>query len=457
MIKGRVMAAYEAARDSRRTYGWLAPNSGPNSDVHAAWSWLVRRQQDLCDSDGFTKKAISVIVNNWIGDGITSTPEKSTKKYAKNFEDWCDNKLSDFYERTNWYGLQNLGGRTTATRGAVIVRRRVNPDLFEKYGLVPLQVQLLEPDWLDFDKDNGTDIVFGQQFDSEGRLKGYWIRNQHPGESLLGSSVRINSTFVPKEEISIHYECLRPGQRMGVPFGAAALLTLRDMGDTRAAQMMKDKISACYFGVTTTEEPSPGKQDEVFTEIEPGMNYVLPPGKSFAAFTPPSSGDFVQTQKHYAHEVAAAYEITYEDLTGDMSDVNYSSMRGSWLNSARRIAHLRGNVTYPGLLDPVCRWHDELARQVGLLKGPGHRWKHTPPRREMMDPTKEIPALIEGIKAGIFSLKDVQLSHGYMPDQVLQELEESIKNAREKGILLSIDNGTPATSQQSQPESQSRP
>ncbi len=229
-------------------------------------------------------------------------------------------------------GNQSVGARTTAVRGAVLVRKRIYPELFERYGIVPLQVQMLEPDWLDFNKDNSQDILFGQQFDSAGRLMGYWIRDSHPGETSLGIGVRVQSTFVPKEEISLHFDCRRAGQRMGLPFGTAAILTLRDMGDIRAAQQMKDKISACFFGVTTDSDVQQESNYAAlkadgkgfgFDEIEPGAVEHLPPGRAFEAFTPPSSGDFVSTHREYAHAVAAAYEITYESMTGDLSNQTF--------------------------------------------------------------------------------------------------------------------------------------
>jgi lambda family phage portal protein len=435
-----VLAAFEAAQDSRRTSGWYASAGGPNVDVRSAWSWLVKRHQDLVDNDGYAKKAIGVIVNNWIGDGIMSTPTNATKRYSKLWQAWCDDVMSDFYEKRNWYGNQSNAARTTAVRGAVLLRRRIYPEMLEKYGIVPLQIQLLEPDWLDFSKDNGYDIIFGQEFDSNGRLKGYWIRDKHPGESMLGTGVRIQSTFVDKKEISLHFEDLRTGQRMGIPFGTSAILTLREMGDTRIAQQMKDKIAACFFGVTTdAEAQATSNNEEIFESIEPGMNYQLPPGKSFQAFVPPGSGDFSATYKVYAHNVAAAYEITYSALTGDLSDVNYSSMRGEWLEFSRRIAHLRGNITYPGMLAPVCKWHDELARMAGLLKGPRVEWEHTPPRREMLDPTREVPALIEAIQAGILSLSEVHRSYGFVPEKVIEELSKDLENARSKSLILSVD------------------
>jgi lambda family phage portal protein len=438
----QVLSEFEAAKETRRTSGWWASNSGPNSDLRQAWYWLVKRHQDLADNDAYASRAIGVIVNNWIGDGIMSTPQGGTRRYNLAWKRWCDSPKSDFYGIHDWYGNQAVGARTTAVRGAVLIRKRVNPELFDRYGMVPLQVQMLEPDWLDFNKDNGIDILFGQQFDSSGRLQGYWIRDRHPGEMILGSGVRVQSTFVPKEEISLHFDSRRAGQRMGLPFGTAAILTLRDMGDIRAAQQMKDKIAACFFGVVTDMdgEQDPTKTGIAFDTIEPGAVEHLPPGRDFRAFSPPSSGDFVSTHREYAHAVAAAYEITYESMTGDLSNVNYSSFRGGWLEFSRRIAYLRGKVSVPAMLSPVCRWHDELAGMVGLLKGP-LEWTHTPPRREMIDPTREIPALISAVRAGIMSLSEVQRSFGYVPEEIIAELAADMQRAKDAGLTLSVDPG----------------
>jgi lambda family phage portal protein len=438
----QVLSEFEAAKETRRTSGWWASNSGPNSDLRQAWYWLVKRHQDLADNDAYASRAIGVIVNNWIGDGIMSTPQGGTRRYNLAWKRWCDSPESDFYGIHDWYGNQAVGARTTAVRGAVLIRKRVNPELFDRYGMVPLQVQMLEPDWLDFNKDNGIDILFGQQFDSSGRLQGYWIRDRHPGEMILGAGIKIQSTFVPKEEISLHFDSRRAGQRMGLPFGTAAILTLRDMGDIRAAQQMKDKISACFFGVVTDPdgEVDPSKKGIAFDTIEPGAVEHLPPGRDFRAFSPPSSGDFVSTHREYAHAVAAAYEITYESMTGDLSNVNYSSFRGGWLEFSRRIAYLRGKVSIPGMLSPVCRWHDELAGMVGLLKGP-LEWTHTPPRREMIDPTREIPALISAVRAGIMSLSEVQRSFGYVPEEIITELAADMQRAKDAGLTLSVDPG----------------
>lgn len=63
----------------------------------------------------------------------------------------------------------------------------------------------------------------------------------------------------------------------------------------------------------------------------------------------------------------------------------------------------------------------------------------TPPRRELVDPAKEIGALVEGVRAGFMSLSEIQRSLGYIPSEVMDELEGDIANARAKGLTLSVD------------------
>jgi capsid protein len=63
----------------------------------------------------------------------------------------------------------------------------------------------------------------------------------------------------------------------------------------------------------------------------------------------------------------------------------------------------------------------------------------TPPRREMINPAEEIPALVAAIRGGLTSLSEVQRSLGYVPAQVLEELAKDLASAREKGLALSVD------------------
>lgn len=429
------LRAFESAKESRRTENWYTRNGGPNADIRTAWRMLTRRHQDLVDSNPWANRAVRVITNNWVGDGIIGSPVGATRRYELAWNDWADTIECDFNGKLNWYGLQALIARTTAVRGSCLIRRRADERLMDQ-GLVGLRLQVLEPDMLDFGKDDGSRIKFGQQYDRDGRLEGYWIRQTHPGETEW-NGVRTSAEFVPANEIIHTYEVNRPGQAIGVPFGSAVLLHLRDIDDIASAMLLKAKIAACFTAFVYSPEGE-GSGSTVLTEtLEPGAIEILPDGKQITFANPPQSPDYVSHQKHHLHAVAAGYGITFEALTGILSDVNFSSARMGWLEFHRNVAAWRWNMTIPQVLDPVHRWFNEAAR-VAQIRGP-RKMVWTPPRRELVEPAREIMALIEGVKAGFMSLSEVQRSLGFIPREVMEELEKDIADARAKGLSLSVD------------------
>ncbi|MFZ9959601.1 MAG: phage portal protein [Candidatus Limnocylindrus sp.] len=433
------LRAFESAKESRRTQNWYTRNGGPNADIRTAWRLLTRRHQDLVDSNPWANRAVRVITNNWVGDGIIGSPQGGTRRYEQAWNDWADTVECDHRGKLNWYGLQALIARCTAVRGSCLIRRRIDERMTDQ-GLVPLRLQVMEPDYLDFSRDDGSRIKFGQQYDRDGRLEGYWIRQTHPGETEW-NGVKIQSEFVPAAEIIHTYEVNRPEQCIGVPFGSAVLLHLRDIDDIAQAMLLKTKIAACFTAFVYSNEPSDLATTTALTEtLEPGAIEILPDGKSITFSNPPQSPDYVSHQKHHLHAVAAGYGITYESLTGILSDVNFSSARMGWLEMHRNLAAWRWNISIPQVMDPVHRWFNDAARTV-QIRGP-RRMIWTPPRRELVDPAKEIGALIEGVKAGFMSLSEIQRSLGYIPAEVMAELEQDMADARAKGLALSSDGAT---------------
>lgn len=435
------LRGFEAAKQSRRTENWYTANGGPNADIRTALGILVRRHQNLVDSNPWAGRAVQVITNNWVGDGIIGSPQGGSRRYADAWNEWADSVECDYDGNLNWYGLQSLICRTIAVRGSCLVRRRIDERMADM-GLVPLRLQVMEPDMLDMGKDDGSLIRFGKQYSSEGRLEGYWIRQTHPGETEW-RGVRIDSEFVPASEILHTFEVRRPGQGIGVPFGSAVLLHLRDIDDITSAMLLKTKIAACFTAFVYSNEDAglPGANvGGVLTEtLEPGAIEILPDGKDIKFSNPPQSPDYVSQMKHHLHAIAAGYGITFEGLTGILSDVNFSSARLGWLEFHRNVSAWRWNLTIPQIMDPVHRWFN-VAASVIAVRGP-RRMIWTPPRRELVDPAKEIAALIEGVKAGFMSLSEVQRSLGYIPQEVMDELGDDIERAREKGLNLSIDGG----------------
>jgi lambda family phage portal protein len=431
------LRGFEGAKQSRRTDGWLTQNRGPNADIKPALKWLIQRHQDLVDSDPWIKRAIDVIVSNTIGTGIEGAPLGGTKAFAAGYQDWAASLECDFYGRTNFYGLQELALRTITVRGSVVVRKRLEPSMVSQ-GLVPLQLQLMEPDWLDDTKDNGYDIIGGKRFDEWGRWVSAFLYDTHPGETGMGR-LRLTSTEVPSSELLHVFEQRRPGAYTGVPWGAAVLLRARDIGDYESAEILKQKLAACFAGFVTDADPESTQVGDDLTEtIEPGLLQRLAAGQDIKFADPPKVEGYGEFMKQQLRAIAVGYGITYEALTGDLSGSNFSSSRMGWLEFARNISRWQWNMLVPQLLDPVAHWYCEMARMNCSSRTP-RRMTWTPPRREMIQPKEEIAYLREAVQAGFMTLSEVQRSFGYVPDDLLDELAADLKGARERGLALSVD------------------
>lgn len=431
------LRSFEGAKDSRRTAGWLAQTGGPNADIKPAIKLLIRRHQDLVDSDPWCARAVDVITGAWIGDGIMPTAAVgSPKRTGKLLQSWATSTLCDWYERTNLYGLQEQAARTCAVRGSVLVRMRYSSRL-EDAGLPPLALQVLEPDWLDETLDDGGRIIGGKQYGQDGRLEGFWLRPHHPGEADWRVS-RSNAEWVPADQMCHVFEMRRPHQYTGVPFGVTALLRSRDLGDYEAAELLRQKIAACFvaFRVKLDADESTAEAP-LLDRLEPGVIEELGAGEDIRFAVPPAapSGDYVKMQ---LHAIAAAYRVPYDALTGILSDVNFSSGRMGRLEFYRFVNRLRWNLIVPQLLDPIGRWWNQAAGMAGMVSRPIEvRW--TPPALQLVNPAEEIGWMRDAVRAGMMSLREVQQILGRDPIELMDELEEDIKDARRRGLALTVD------------------
>ena len=434
----RAMRSFEAGKLGRRTDSWLTYSRGPNTDLKFDLLRIMARSQDLVDSDPWAYKASCVVTNNWVGDGIVGAPIGATKKFNDSWREWAEGVDCDWYGQHNFYGLQALVARTVAVRGSCLIRRRIYADNVQK-GLNPLQLQVLEPDYLDWSKDDGAWIRFGKQYDPEtGKLQGYWIRRSHPGEYNWAQVSVILSDFVPADEVCHVYDVRRPNQATGVPWGVAAILKLRDVSDRDAAQLMKDKLAACFMAFVTDADSDGNPAGPLLDTLEPGTIEQLPPGKGITFAEPPTAGDYVQTQKFHLLSIAQAYEITYEALTGDLSNVNFSSGRMGWMEMRRAVARWRWGIMIPQFLNPVARWFSDAAAVIGTGRVKS-RFEWTPPVTWLVDPAKEVPAYIDAVRAGFMTLSEIQRMLGYVPEVVIQELGQDLDAARKAGLKLSTD------------------
>lgn len=427
--------SFEAASGGRRTDGWLTTSQPAWDEVAASLPILRERSRHLANNNAWAKRALEVIANNTVGTGIR--PNIKNKRLSKVFKDWAESTECDFEGRHNLWGLQHHIMHTVAKSGdCLVVKRFVNK---------VLKLQVLEGDFLDggknFNIGKATEnyTLQGIEFNPQGQRVAYWIHDTHP-MMYRGISQRVLA-----EDVIHVYESLRPGQIRGVPFGASVILPLRDFDEYADAQLLRQKIAACY-AVFVRDNVDSGivsdATDSLPDTIEPGMIQKLPRGMDVEFGNPPGAEGYREYTNALARQIAMGFGITYEALTGDLSQVNFSSGRMGWLEFSRNISRWQKMMMIPQFCQPMYSWFEDYAYLSKGLKGLGTSsvdW--TVPRREMINPSEEIKAAVLAIDNNLMSLSEVLRQMGYDPSAVIDEIAEDREYMASKNITP--NNGKP--------------
>ena len=216
------------------------------------------------------------------------------------------------------------------------------------------------------------------------------------------------------------------------------MLTLRDLDDYSSAQILAEDLGVLRWFVVDTEAADSGLEGEIFDKLEPGALEVLPPGRDIRFASPPSVGEFDKVTRELLMQVASGFGITYESLTGDLKETSFSSGRMGWLEFHRNIEQWRWNMLIPQMLNPVWNWFVSAGAVNGVrAEGVVAHW--TPPRRELIDPAKEIAATKDAVRAGFMSLSEAQREFGYDPEEVIAEIAQDNQRLDDLGVIVDTD------------------
>ena len=439
-VKGK--RYYEAADKGRRGKSFrLARRTGPNTEIASALTELRARSRLMVRNNGWAKRAVEAVVKHTIGEGIRPALIINEKDRNKRIEinrrikeiwhNWAETTACDWYGKTDMYGLQEMAMRSIVEGGDMIVVLRR-----EKSGEVPIKIQLCEGDFIDHTKNSSNDMGvarLGVQFSNEGVLLGYWLYQQHPGEGYT-FGIKTESEFHSKENVLHVFEVLRIGQVRGVPFGVSAFMKLSDFGDYEDAQLMKQKVAACFSAfIVGSEMPSDKEPD--LERLEPGVIERLGTGETVEFAEPPSVGDYDNYNTRILQGVAAAYGITYEMLTMDYSRVNFTSGRMAKIDVTNNFRSWQYRMMMPQFCAPVWDWFMDACLISGALtQRVATDW--TAPRVQQLDPVKETNALIMQRSAGMTTLSEIIRENGRDPDELFREMKEENDLLASLGIAL---------------------
>ncbi len=450
-------SGYEGASTGNRLNSWALSSSGVNSISQYGLQFLQARSRDLERNCADIWGAVDSFKSKMVGSGITPRWQHKSAKIKKAIQELWESQLHviDFDERLNFYGLQSLVAGSEYISGEVFIKH-----IFSSNKLLPYQIQVLESDYIPIEHTeyapNGNPIYMGIEISkATNKRVAYWAYKNNPKDELL-EEIEITPFRIPINQMLHVYAVRWPGQLRGIPNTSSAILTTRDYDQFQDAELQKLKISNLFAGVVETEYiasnvessvmPNQGVFDQLVEgepdySMEPGTVMKTNPGEKMRFSNPPDVSGLDEWRKSVNRRRAKGLNTTYEDLTGDLSGVNFSSIRAGLIEHRRYI---------------TMRCNDELIHQ--FCRPVGIQWlrqnviagnlpitaimasaKWTPQMFEHVKPLEDARTLIMLERAGHFSHEEVQEMLGKNYELTMEQIKYHNELLDKDGLVFDTD------------------
>jgi lambda family phage portal protein len=432
-------SVYEGAAESRTRRGWTRSNVGPNTAATHAPT-LRARARDLVRNDAHAARALQVIAGNVVGTGIQPRfIDDADQAMAKLWRQWS--RKTDKTGRIGLDTLQLIAMRAAVQDGECFVVRRISRRV--RRGL-PLRIEILEADYLDETRNeqlrDGGSIVQGIEMNADGEVVAYHFRTAHPGDNLtLAGASGLGTVRILAEDVIHVYLPLRPQQMRGISFLAPSMTAKVDLGDYERFHLTSKKMEAAMTGFVLPGDnlPPPANDAEIGSDIiahdadgaivekiEPGLLAYLPNGKDIRFSNPAPVAGYSDYKRSQLQTIAVGWGVTYELMTGDLSQVNYSSLRAGMLEFWRFVDILQWSMFIPTFNDGVLEWFAEAVELAGGDFDRASAVEWVPPKRSQVDPSKDLLADYLRVRAGFAGPSSVTLEHGYTAAEVAKDWAE---------------------------------
>lgn len=383
--------------------------------------FLRKRSHYLCRNNALAITARKKLVTHWVGSGIkvrfnNKTVQAEWDKFAASpsIDGWGD-----------LYNLQALWASGLFESGEVFTRMIIKDHPECK---VPLVLQTLEAEQLDIHYSTNRNVKTGIEFSPEGRPTAYHFWKEFPGSALnLHSPERV---AVPAEDVLHLFQRDRPSQFRGIPHTAGAVISLFETDELMDATLVRQKLAQIVAWVVETEENIPpvlgttdaepdagepaseGRSAQIQTILPGGIHYFRNGEKLKFATTEDIGNNFVSYLSMQLRLIASSLGITYEQLTGDLSSVNFSSIRAGLIEMRKAVAITQQFIFVNLALEPLVKRFKELGGVYVNRNFISCKHSFVFPKNEWVDPLKDVQADVEEIRAGLATFEDKLAERG---------------------------------------------
>ena len=463
---------YAGAAINRLSGDWGALNTSADSEILTSLRMLRGRSRELVRDNEYAGAAMRTIKNNVIGTGIGMQAQVATvrgilqPKINEMIEDawaeWCDKDQCDPAGDLCFADMERMIMGSIAENGEVLVRKVRQPF---GAGKTPYALELIEADrlvdqWSSARASNGNMIRMGKEQDRWGRTVAYWLYPNHPGDYQFSDFVESALMRVPADEIIHLFIPLRVRQTRGIPWMHATLKRLRNMAGYEEAEIVAARAAASVVGIIQSPEPmvgdgellgEDGDSDGPMLNMTPGTFQQLAPGETFQGFNPARNNAALDPFMRYMlRAFATGVGVSYETVSGDYSQSNYSSTRlrlvddrDNWrviqgwiIRNFRLQVHkdwLEASVL-AGVLPFADFYTNRKRYEKVLFKPRGWGW---------IDPVKEVSAYRLAVRSGFITVSDVirQTSEHSDASDVFKLRRQELDEMAELDLVFDTDPG----------------
>ncbi|MES2995893.1 MAG: phage portal protein [Verrucomicrobiota bacterium] len=444
--------AFDAAKIGRLTADWITSPLSADGAIYGRLNLLRDRARDLERNNEWVRGFLRSLENNVLGengialqmrvrDGNGRMDETANQIIEDRWYQWGRVGSCTLNRRQSWRDVQKLVLRSIARDGEVMVRL-----IRQREGL---RLQVLEADLLDLDYNRsligGNEVRFGVEFGADREVVAYHLLTRHPGDTLPVSSPAHPRVRIPANELMHLFLDERCDQTRGFPWLVASMKGLRMLDGYSDAELVAARTAASKQGFFVREngEGYSGEEDgkgNLKMEASPGSFDELPPGVKFEKWDPSHPNQaFADFIKSRLRGVATSLGISYNTLTSDLENVNYSSIRAGLLEE-REVWKALQRWLIEHFCEPIFEAWLEIELLSARMPLPAAKmWKFNMPefrgrRWQWIDPKNDIEAAILGIRAGLTSQRDVIAQAGGDRFDVFSTIASDKEEAEKLGL-----------------------
>jgi lambda family phage portal protein len=458
---------YEGARVSRLTSDWIANGTSADAEINGSLKRLRNRSRQLVRDNDYARQAVRAVKNNVIGTGVRLQVQVPMQRGAgrldhtvndaieKAWRMWGRKETCNTAGRLCFNDIERLAVAAMCESGEVFIRIVRRPF---GGGNIPFALDVIEADLLDDEYTGvstlpGNEWRMGIELDPWGRPVQYAFLTSHPGDTPFARPVADRHQLIPANEIIHLYQQERPGQTRGVPWFASAIKRMHHLSGYEEAEVVRARASSALMGFITSPEGEL-QGDEIYdgdrvSNFEPGVFKYLAPGESVSVpQLDAPDGQFEPFLRAMLRAMASGLGCSYETISRDFSQTNYSSSRLSLLEDRDNWRALQ-NYMIENFHQPVYAAWLEMAVLSGVLPLPNYesnperylsvRWM--PRGWSWVDPAKEVDAYAAAVRNGFKTLADVVAEGGGDLQDLLRARKAELELMEEMELTFDTTTG----------------